>query len=293
MTMAALILLVLKTSIVLSVFAIGLEATFSDATYLLRHPAHLGRALLSMYLLMPLVALMLALTFDLDPAVKIALVTLSVSPIPPILPNKAFKAGGKQQYVLGLLVAIAVLAIVFIPIAMEVIERIARVPLQMRATAVAGMVLTTILAPLLIGIAVRAFAPSVAQRVAKPLAALASVLLILAFLPAVLAMARTFLSLIGNGTLLSFAVFAVIGFIAGHLLGGPESENRRVLALATASRHPAVAIGIANASFPEQQRLAAAAVLLYLILSAILSGGYLKWAKRSQPGTAIERKATA
>jgi BASS family bile acid:Na+ symporter len=56
-----------------------------------------------------------------------------------------------------------------------------------------------------------------------------------------------------------------------------------VLALATASRHPAVAMAIAHANFP-QQRLAGAAVFLYLILGGILSALYLSWIKRK--GTA-------
>jgi len=281
MTIAALVILVLKISIILCLFAIGLEATFGDATYLLRRPGHLGRTLLSMYVLMPFVALVLAMRFDLTPAVKIALVTLSVSPIPPILPQKAFKAGGRRDYTVGLFVACGVFAIVLIPIAMQLMEAIARVPMQMSAGAVARVVLTSILIPLLIGIAVRRLVPSIAPRVAKRIAAIGSVLLILAFLPVLFTMARSLLSLVGNGTLLSFAIFAVIGLVAGHFLGGPAPENRPVLALATSSRHPGVAIAIAQANRPEET-LAVAAVLLYLILSAILSGCYLKWAERRQ-----------
>jgi bile acid:Na+ symporter, BASS family len=73
--------------------------------------------------------------------------------------------------------------------------------------------------------------------------------------------------------------------IIGHVLGGPEPDNRPVLALATASRHPAVALAIAHANFPEQ-KLAAAEVFLYLILSSILSALYLSWIKRKGTGGA-------
>jgi hypothetical protein len=41
MTMTDVLLILLKTSIVLSVFAIGLKATFADATFLLRRPSSL------------------------------------------------------------------------------------------------------------------------------------------------------------------------------------------------------------------------------------------------------------
>ncbi|HEY9663709.1 MAG TPA: hypothetical protein V6C65_35115, partial [Allocoleopsis sp.] len=111
MNRVAIILLALKASILLSVFAIGLKATFADATFLFRRPRYLICALLSMNVLMPLVALVISEAFALHPAVKIALVAISVSPIPPILPNKAMKAGGKEDYTIGLLVAISALSI--------------------------------------------------------------------------------------------------------------------------------------------------------------------------------------
>ena len=87
-----------------------------------------------------------------------------------------------------------------------------------------------------------------------------------------------------EGTVLSLATFALAGLIIGHVLGGPEPDNRPVLALATVSRHPAVALAIAHANFPEQ-RLAVAEVFLYLMLSGILSALYLSWIKRRRERT--------
>ena len=55
--MTAAILLGLKASIILSVFAIGLKATVADATSLFRRPGHLLRAFVSMNVLMPMMAL--------------------------------------------------------------------------------------------------------------------------------------------------------------------------------------------------------------------------------------------
>jgi bile acid:Na+ symporter, BASS family len=283
MNMVAIILLALKASIILSVFAIGLKATFADAAFLFRRPNDLIRALVSMNVLMPLVALVIDVVFALHPAVKIALVAISVSPIPPILPNKAMKAGGKEDYTIGLLVAISLLSIFVIPITMEVFERITGVSLAMQPRAVAVVVLTTILLPLLVGIAIGKIAPTLADRAAKPIGILGSLLLLLSALPILIGSARTVFSLVGDGTILSLAGFALIGLIIGHLLGGPESNHRNVLALSTASRHPAVALAIAHVNFPEQ-KLAGAAVLWYLILSGIVSAFYLSRVKRQRAG---------
>lgn len=155
----------------------------------------------------------------------------------------------------------------------------------MRAGPITILVLTTILAPLLVGIAVRRIAHTFADRAAAPIALIAFVLLILSALPILIGMGRTVFSLIGDGTVLSLSAFALSGFVIGHLLGGPEPENRPVLALATASRHPAVALAIAHANFPNQ-KLTAAAVFLYVILSGILSALYLAWDKRQRVGSA-------
>src|SRR5215813_8688599 len=173
MTLATLIPLVLKLSIALFVFAIGLKATFSDAFCLFRRPAQLLRALLSMNVVMPVFAVLLALTFNLPAPVKIALVALSISPIPPILPNKALKAGGREDYTIGLLVATALLSVIFVPLAMKLFESIAGVPLQMRARNVAALVLSSVLVPLLLGIGVGRLASAFADRIAKPIAVVA------------------------------------------------------------------------------------------------------------------------
>jgi BASS family bile acid:Na+ symporter len=281
-TVAAVILLLLKTSIVLSVFAIGLKATLADVTFLFRRPEQLGRAFLSMNVLMPLVALAVGAPFDLHPAVKIALVVIAVSPTPPVFPKQALKAGGTEAYAIGLLVAAAVLSVVIIPLSMTMIDRITGVSLAMRAGSVAVLVLSTILAPLLAGIVVRRVWSAVADRAAGPVAVLSSGLLIASALPIMIGLARTVLSLVTDGTILGFGGFALAGLVIGHMLGGPEPADRPVLALATASRHPAVAMAIAHTNFPNQQ-LAGAAVFLYVVLAAILCGLYLSWVRRTSP----------
>ena len=268
MSLEALILLVLRISIVLSVFAIGLGARFSDTLYLFRRPGKLARAFLSMNVLMPLVALLLVFRFDLHPAVKIALVALSVSPVPPIFPRSALEEGGKENYTIGLLVATSILAIAVIPLTMGIFERIAGTPMSMRATSVAGIVFAMVLVPLLLGMGARKTVW--VQPAAKHVGTVASLLLVLGVLPVLFVQARTIFSLIGNGTLLSLVAFAVAGLIAGYWLGGPEPRNRRVLSIATASRHPGLSVAIAHANFP-QQKMAVPAVCLYLVLNALLA----------------------
>jgi BASS family bile acid:Na+ symporter len=282
MNLQSLIPLVLKASVLLNVFAIGLQASAQDATYLFRRPRKLASAILAMNVVMPVLAVAMVIVLDLDPAVNIALVALSVSPIPPLLPKKLVKAGGTASYAVGLLITIGLLSIIFVPLAMEVIERVLKVPLQMSTISLATLIFTTVLLPIGLGAAVHRFVPSVAERLAKPITQVA-VIGLLACVVAILFVAAPMIwALMGNGTGIALAAFVLVGLAVGHVLGGPEPENRTALALSTASRHPGIAVAIAQTNFPEQ-KLAMAAVLLYLLVNAVVSIPYQAWAKRRIP----------
>jgi BASS family bile acid:Na+ symporter len=84
--------------------------------------------------------------------------------------------------------------------------------------------------------------------------------------------------------------FVFVGIAIGHFLGGPDPEDRTMLAVATASRHPAVALAIAHTNFPLQ-KLTMPIVVVYVILSAIVAVPYIAWAKRQQAHLATAAKA--
>ena len=281
MTAAEMVGLALRTNIFLIVFSLGLRANHADVLYLLSRPGRLSRSLLAMNVIMPLVAVGLSLAFNLHPAVKTALVCLSLAPVPPILPKKELKAGGHGSYVIGLLFAAALLAIVFIPLAEHVLRILFNVGIDRPPTMVVGLVAVTVLLPLVAGILVRRLAPALAERWASPLNGFATILLALTCIVLLLSSWKTGLPLIGNGHVLVIAVFVAVGLIVGHLLGGPEPENRVVLALSTASRHPGVALAIATGTSPDE-KLVIGAILLYLLVNAALSIAYIKWARQRE-----------
>ena len=285
MNLHTLIPIVLKASVLLNIFALGLRANIRDAGFLFRRPGELFRALLAMNVLMPLVALVLVIKMDLDPAVKIALVALSVSPIPPLLPKKLVKSGGSAEYATGLLIAVGLLAIIFVPLAMELIERVLDVPLQMTAASIATLILMTVLLPIGLGVAMRTVAPAVAGRLVKPISVIAGIVLLACVVAIVWVAFPIILTVAKSANVIAIAAFVLAGLVMGYLLGGPGEENRASLAIATSSRHPGIAIAIAQANFPGQ-KLALAAVLLYLLINAIVSIPFQWWTKRRARGPA-------
>jgi len=290
MSLQTLILFVLKASILLNVFAIGLKAGVHDATYMFRRPGKLAKALLAMNILMPLFAVAFVLAFHLKHAVEVALVALAVSPVPPILPRKLRKAGATESDTIGLLVAVGILAIVFVPAAMEILERVFHVPLRMTFASVAALIFVTIILPLALGIAVHTLAPVAADRLVNPIAKIASIALLLSAVVILFSGAPAIWELTGNGTLVAIAAFVLVGLLIGHFVGGPKPENRTGLALATASRHPGIAIALAVANFPEE-KLAISAVLLYLLVNILVSIPYHIWTKRQAQEVVTEVKA--
>ncbi len=273
------ILFALKASIILSVFAIGLDSAPSDVVYLLRRPGKLARSLLAMDVVMPVLAASIVAAFDLNTAVEVALVALAVSPAPPILPKKQIKAKGEPSYAIALLLLAAAVAVIFIPVAIELLGHLFQMQVHMQPWPVAALVLMTVFAPLTAGILVRRFLPAIALRISRPAARLGAATLLLCFAPVIFTAWPAIVALIGNGTVIAIAAFLIAGLLVGHVLGGPDSQDRTVLALATATRHPGVALAIATSNFP-QQKAVLPAILLYLILGALITIPYVMWRKR-------------
>lgn len=298
MVLVRIAVLVLQLSIVLVVFSLGLSTTPIEVAFLIRRPRLLVRSLLSMNFFMPLLAATMAFMFPLTPVVKLALVLLAISPVPPILPSQQLKLGGKSDYVGSLLMIAALVSILTVPLSIEVLGKIFGHDIHIGPRAVAKVVSTTVLLPLAAGIFLRKLAPEFAKK-AGP--AISKVALLLLFAVGGVLLVIVFpgiLRLIGNGTILAITVFVLAGAAIGHWLGGPDPDERSSLALATASRHPGLALAIAAANFPAQRRNVAAVILLYLIVKAIVLIPYNSWCKRKlrQPVQAqalIPRKKAA
>jgi BASS family bile acid:Na+ symporter len=279
MTPQAVVILALKISIVLTVFGFGLRATLADLLCLVRKPRLLFLSLLAMFFVMPLLAILLTRLFSFIPAVSIALIALSISPVPPLLPNRITKSVGIAPYGLGLMVTAASLSIVFIPLATSLIGKYFDRPFAMGPGAIAKLIFPSVLIPLAVGMLLNRFLPALAKRLAHPVALVATILLLLGALCILIFAMPGIWLLVGNGTILAFAAFILVGLVTGHLLGGQDPDEHVSLALCTACRHPALAIAIAGANFPKEHHVLSA-VLLYLLLNTVLTLPYIRWQRK-------------
>jgi len=211
-------------------------------------------------------------------------VLLAISPVPPIMPIGQSRLSSDSPYIYGLLIATSLLSIVFVPAAVAILNGLVPGAFSMSLVGVGKIILITVLAPLAIGVLVRRAAPAFATRAGARVSALGLILLLLGLVLIVAGSWRELIGLIGNGTVLVIAAVVGLALATGHAFGGPDPEDRVVLALAACSRHPGVALAIAGANFPGE-RIIGAAILLYLLLSAIFSLPYKKWWKQVRPAT--------
>ena len=136
----------------------------------------------------------------------------------------------------------------------------------------------SVLLPLVAGLALRALVPVIAARIVKPVDLVAKVLLPFAVLALLTGSWQAIWAAVGDGTLVAIVVFVVIGLLVGHVLGGPDPQHSLVLALSSATRHPAIALSIASANFPDERF--AGTILLYVIVCALVGLPYLAWQHR-------------
>jgi BASS family bile acid:Na+ symporter len=272
----ALGILALKISIPMQVFAIGLGATWDDAVYLFRRPELLAKSILARNIAVPIIAVLLIKTFPFHIAVAITIGVLAVTPAPPLLPKSQLKGGPHSSYVLGLLVSQSLLAIVLVPITLECMDWALGSRAHFAVERVAVLIAETVLIPLAAGMLASKFLPKL-LRFAPKILMVGTALLIVGLIPLLFLGWKAFGTLAGNGSMLAIAIFIGAGIAAGHLLGGPQQSDRIVLGVVTSARHPGIAVAIAEANYPEQSRLVAGAVVIYLLLRVLLLIPYTNW----------------
>ena len=268
--------LLVKLSVLSTVFALGLNATVDDSTYLWRRPLLLGRSFLAMYVVTPLVAILLVRVFAAPPPVEIAVLLMAISAGAPALPKKLLTLGGNPSYVYSLAVTMALLAIVTVPVSLALLGWFFGREATVAPGQVAWVLTTAFLAPLLAGMVVHRVAPMLAARVGEPLMKLAS-LVLLGVVVLILATSIPEIAAMRRQTFALLAVMTVAALAVGHVLGGPEPDNRTTLAVACATRFPGLGLLVASLNFPNARPLPI--VVAFLLIAGVVVIPYARWRK--------------
>lgn len=193
---------VFQLSILATAFSFGLKATTEDVQDLIRRPALLGRSLLAIFVIVPIVAVALAHAFDFPHAAEIAMIALAISPLAVLIPVNLIKVGRRFSFPAGLMAMVALLSVVVVPLLVALVGRFLGWSLVSPLRA-AGVVAAIVLLPLVAGMVVRALRPVLADRIELPTSLVGTIVLRLATLALLLTSLHAILALIVNGTVIA------------------------------------------------------------------------------------------
>jgi BASS family bile acid:Na+ symporter len=218
-----------------------------------------------------LVAVAIVSVFELPLNTRAALLFLSISSGAPLLPKRVIWLGGDPAYVFSLVVATSLLAIITVPISLQLLEHWLPKEISIASDRVAITIFNTFLLPLVAGMLLCRFAPTIADKINEPLLRISGIALLLGVLVIIFNSWGMLLAL-GMPTFLAFAGFTVLSLAIGHLFGGPE--HHMSLAIACATRHIGLALLVAaKVRGPKTLAMVAA----YLIVSGVVSAFYIRF----------------
>jgi bile acid:Na+ symporter, BASS family len=209
-------------------------------------------ALFANFVLMPAGAIALAKALRLDEPFGVGLLLLGCAAGAPFLPKLAELAKGNLAFAVGLMVLLMVVTVGYMPIVLPLLLPGVTVdPLQIARSLVLLMLL-----PLAVGLVVKSQYEDLATRAKRLLDWISNVSLILLVLLITAANIDKVLQVFGTFGILAGILFIAFGVGVGWLLGGPDVDIKRVMALATGQRNMAAALVVASQSFDDPKVVA-------------------------------------
>ena len=278
MGLTAYLLIALKGSVALLIFAVGLDSRLKDLVYLRQRPGVMLRSLLAMYVVVPLLALAAVKVLQLPPGMELALLVLAISAGAPMLPRKLMRFGN-EEYVISLVVVSSLLAIVTVPAWMALLGPHFDRQGALDPMTVAGVLGKSFLLPLVLGVAVRRWLPDASARLSDLLLKVVGLVFSGCALALLVTHYQVILAVMGL-PILVLGGFTLAALGVGHAMGGPDPDDRTALAVSCATRHVGVAMVVAAAT-PNPRTVVL--IVAYALASAVVIIPYRKWRSRVAP----------
>jgi len=230
-----------------SMLGAGLRLTVREILQPLRNARLVALALVANFVLVPLLAYLILLAIPLDRPLKVGLILLSTAGGAPFLPVLARIAKGNVAFSVGLMIVLMVVTVVYMPVVLPLL-----LPgVEVSPWEIARNLILLMLLPLGIGLLFRARSEAVAEILRKIADNATNYSLVLVLALILTLHFNGIISVIGSGAILAGAIFMVGAFLLGYFMGGPGSDTKRVLGLATGQRNIAAAMLVASRNFSE------------------------------------------
>ena len=268
-TLASLTVLVFVVS---SMLAMGLSLTVAQIVGPLKNVGLVMKALIANFVIVPVLAYLIAKLMNLSDAQSIGLILLATAAGAPFLPKLVQAAKGNLAFSVGLMVLLMVVTVIYVPLVLPLL-----LPgVSVNPMDIAGSLIVLMLIPLAIGLFVKARYEGTADSLQKTMAQTSNTALMMLMVLGLVLNFKSLISVIGTGAILALLIFIILSFVVGYFLGGPDKNTKPVLGLGTAQRNvsAALVVGAQNFNDPDVITMLIVGALLMLVV-LMLTGGEL------------------
>ena len=225
----------------------GLSLTIQQLWEPFRNIRLILQSLLANFILVPLFVYLLLQVIPVSEPFQIGFTIMAVAGGPPVLPKLAQLVNGNLAYAAGLMMLMICVTAFYMPFALS----IALQNIQVNPWQILKPLVTLMLIPLAIGLLIRDKNEAIAAILKPWMRQISSAGLILGLSTSLILQFSSLILMVRTGTILVIFGFILVSFGFGYLLGGPESNTRRTLAVGTAQRNIAASLLVAGTNFDD------------------------------------------
>jgi BASS family bile acid:Na+ symporter len=266
--------------VVSAMMALGLGQTVSQILGPLRNIRTTLSAVVASYILLPLLAAVTARLFGLDPGLRVGLVLIAMAAGAEVGPLLTATSKANVRLSAGLLVLSLAITIFYVPLMLGVF--LPDVHFDVKHLLL--KLFLTIVAPLLLGLFIRARWEKFAHAAEKPLHLISRLFVIAVTLIIILLYYQRIIALFGTFTILAAFISVAGGFVIGYLLGSPDRETRLAMAYMHGARSASIAAMVATDVFRDDPNVILGVATVTIFILGLLIP--LSYALKIKPGSA-------
>lgn len=268
--------------VVTSMFGLGLALTVQDLVAPFKNIRLILAALGISFVLLPGIAWLLTQVLPLQDDLKIGLILMSTVAGAPLTIKATQLARGNVVFAGSLITLQVIATVIYLPLVLPLL-----VPgIRVDAMAIAMPLFLQILLPLGAGLLMNVRYDEEAEMTRPIMGDIANISLAM-MLVLNLGNVPQVLGLVGTGALAGVLVIILAGLGAGYLLGGPDLETRKTLAIGSAQRNYAAAFVLAQGSFATQQDVFVLLLTASLISMAVILVAAGEFGRRARNGNSV------
>ena len=232
---------------VASMMSIGMQTRVADMASAAAERGYLSRALLANFVVLPFVGLAITLLLPIQPPVAGAILLLACTP-GGLSAIQFTGQVGKTSLAAGVLFLLSFLAVFVSPLILKFVLP-GDVQLVIPFGKALWFLLVFLVLPLMVGMLLLVKLPAVAEKLAKPLL-LAGVISFVAWTVTSGTWRQEAAAEIGGGGVAAILLLTFVSMTIGWFMGGPNHDERQILATSTSMRNAALCFGIVQATQP-------------------------------------------